>query len=78
MSIKDYEGNKITANQKAKELILESLENLDWSWCDESIGMEWQSDGMTDKEIKNVSLQLKKRINSICKLFGYCEIHTTK
>ena len=78
MTIKNKNKERITANQKAKELILESLENLDWSWCDESIGMEYQSDGMTDKEIKNVSLQLKKRINSICKLFGYYEIHTTK
>ena len=75
--IKDYNNNKMTANQKAKDLILDRLVDLDWSWCDESLS--WHgTEGMTEKEIEAISLQIKKRINSIHRLFGYSEIYNIK
>ena len=68
--IKDFNNNKITANQKAKEIIISKLVDLDWSWCDESYGYG-DEQGMSDKEIENVSNQIKKRLNSIHTLLGY-------
>ena len=76
--IKDYNKNKITANQKAKDLILDRLLDLDWSWCDETCHNDYQSEGMTAKEIEAVSLQIKKRINSIHRLLGYSELYNIK
>lgn len=76
--IKDYNDNKITANQKAKDLILDRLIDLDWSWCDETCNNDYQSEGMTTKEIEAVSLQIKKRINSIHRLLGYSELYNIK
>jgi len=76
--IKDYNDNKITANQKAKDLILDRLADLDWSWCDETCNNEYQSEAMTAKEIEAVSLQIKKRINSIYRLLGYSELYNIK
>lgn len=76
--IKNYNNEKITANQKAKELILDRLIDLDWSWCDETCQNDWQRQGMTDKEIENISLQIKKRVNSVHKLLGYTEPYDIK
>ena len=67
--ITNYNNEKITANQKAKLLILDKLVDLDWSWCEDEIN----TTGMTEKEIVNISLQVKKRVNSIYRLFGYIE-----
>ncbi len=72
--IKDFNNNKITANQKAKEIIISKLVDLDWSWCDESCGYG-DEQGMSDKEIENVSNQIKKRLNSIHTLLGYEKTH---
>lgn len=72
--IKNYNNEKITANQKAKELILDKLVDLDWAWCED----EYYTVGMTDKEIENISLQVKKRVNSIYKVFGYIEPYDIK
>ena len=68
--IKDFNNNKITANQKAKEIIISKLVDLDWSWCDKSCSYG-DEQGMSDKEIENVSNQIKKRLNSIHVLLGY-------
>ena len=70
--ITNYNNEKITANQKAKLLILDKLVDLDWSWCEDSFGNP-DTEGLTDKEIENISLQVKKRVNSIYRLFGYIE-----
>ena len=75
--IKNYDNEKITANQKAKLLILDKLVDLDWSWCEDKYGNP-DIQGLTDKEIENISLQVRKRINSIYKVFGYIEPYDIK
>ena len=65
--IKDNQGCRATPNEKAKELILDRLIDLDWFWCEQEIDTQ----GMTDKEVKDISMQLKKRINTIYRTFGY-------
>ena len=73
--IKDFNNNKITANQKAKEIIISKLVDLDWAWCDEYCGYGDEQE-MSDKEIEKVSNQIKKRLNSIHALLGYEKIYS--
>lgn len=72
--IKDNQGCIVTPNEKAKELILDRLLDLDWFWCEQEIDRR----GMTDKEVENISIQLMKRINTIHRTFGYAHIYKIK
>ena len=64
--ITDSNNNKMTANQKAKDMILEALDNsLYWSNNDTTI------DAMTEKEQAKVLEQQEKRIASITKYLGF-------
>ena len=76
--IKDYEGNKITANQYAKEIILRMLDNLEcWEeveeksgWFNED-GTTQRMDDLTQKEIEKINEMLLKRINGLENYLGY-------
>ena len=76
--IKDYEGNKITANQYAKELIVRMLDNLEcWeemeerSGCYNEDGTTQRMDDLTQKEIDKINEMLLKRINGVENYLGY-------
>ena len=74
--IKDWHGNKITANQYAKQLIVSMLDNLD-CWEEREEGMNYDTgkmerkDGITPAEVAKIYEMLLKRINGVEKYLGY-------
>jgi hypothetical protein len=76
--IKDYDGNKITPNQYAKELIVRMLDNLE-TWEEAAIGSRYnwdtgemeRTDGITRAEVAKINEMLLKRINGVEKYLGY-------
>jgi uncharacterized protein YvpB len=63
-----YIDKKVTANQLAKELLMDRMEQALEFW-----GEFWQVDyeNMTDKEIKAVNEQLQKRYRGVAKYLGF-------
>ena len=68
MIYNEYTRQKQTANQLAKELLLDKME-LALEFWQESILIDRLK--LTDKEIKAIDEQLKKRYNGVKKYLGY-------
>ena len=74
MLISKYNDEKVTANQYAKELIGDRLEELlGGYWSEEFTELDYEkgvllyNHGVTEKEIKKVDEMLEKRINALIK-----------
>ena len=72
--IKDCDGNKITANKYAKELILSMLDNLECWEEEKERGGYYNEDGtpqrlddLTQVELDKINEMLLKRIRGITK-----------
>jgi broad specificity phosphatase PhoE len=68
MIYNEYTRQKQTANQLAKELLLDKME-LALEFWQESILIDRLK--LTDKEIKAIDEQLNKRYNGVKKYLGY-------
>jgi hypothetical protein len=68
MIYNEYTKQKQTANQLAKELLLDKME-LALEFWQESILIDRLK--LTDKEIKAIDEQLNKRYNGVKKYLGY-------
>ena len=74
MLISKYNDEKVTANQYAKELILDQLNKLlEGYWSEEFSELDYEEGkliychGVTEKEIKKVEETLEKRIDGVIK-----------
>tara|TARA_R100000734_G_C3285619_1_gene78398 strand:- start:626 stop:862 length:237 start_codon:yes stop_codon:yes gene_type:complete len=74
MLISKYNDEKVTANQYAKELILDQLDKLlEGYWAEEFTEFDFEKGelvhcyGVTAKEIEKVNEQLHKRVNGVIK-----------
>jgi len=74
MLISKYNDEKVTANQYAKELIGDRLEELlGGYWSEDLVELDYEkgvllyNQGVTEKEIQNVDEMLQKRINALIK-----------
>ena len=61
------DGKKSTPKNKARDLILCALADCRGYWTERS----YETDGMSEKEIERVNVQLKKEADRIAKRFGY-------
>tara|TARA_R100001244_G_scaffold73261_1_gene58925 strand:+ start:385 stop:660 length:276 start_codon:yes stop_codon:yes gene_type:complete len=78
--IKDLDGNKITANQYAKHLILDKFDFLlEGYWIEENEKSGWYNedgttqrfDDLTQAEIAKIEDMLRNRIRGVTKYLGY-------
>ena len=63
------DGIKITPKQYAKECVLDRLIGFDQYWSEYG-NARYDSDDMTDKEIEEITEQVSKYIDRICKRIG--------
>ena len=70
--IKNYKNEKITANELAKQLIIDAMMKLDY-W-QESVVVDIEA--MTEKEMKSVQKQVSKYVDKI--LIKFCGFRKTK
>ena len=68
MIINQFTGEKMTANQLAKELLVDEMEQVLEFWEESSMVDTLE---MTDKEHKDISLQLRKRFTGVIKYLNY-------
>ena len=73
MIINQFTGEKITANQLAKELLVDEMEQVLEFW-EESAMVDTLE--MTDKEHNDIRLQLRKRFAGVIKYLGYKYTYT--
>ena len=65
--IRNSQDKKITPKELARELILNALSTARGYWTERDYIVE----GMTDREIKLVNIQLQKEADRIAKKYGY-------
>ena len=65
--ITNLDNEKITAKTKAQDIIADKLSDIIEFWTEGTGGIE----GMNEKEIKKVDIQLRKITNRLLKKIGY-------
>ena len=65
--IKRYDGEKLTANQMAKEILMDLIDTRDY-WQEKTNS---NADKMTEKEIAAINKALEKQAQRIYKLLAY-------
>ena len=68
MAITNDQDEKCTANQLAKEMIMDAMSRQRAYWTE---SMELQYEKMTELEVEKVETQLQRQADRVAKFLGY-------